>query len=126
MLDIIPWVAVGLMGAVLIIALIVGIVRATKKYTVSFVDGSDVPVKGDLSPIVAKAGKKIALPAPTAKDSKFLGWFSDEACTERAKFAVMPKGGATLYGAWKAERPQSLVPQNASIANIRFNIGFDW
>ena len=98
----------------------------SKKYTVSFVDGSEVPVKGDLSPIVAKAGKEISIPSPTAKGSKFLGWYFDEACTERAKLAVMPKGGATLYGSWEEEKPESLIPPNATVANIRFNIGFDW
>lgn len=124
--DYIPWIAVGLMGAALLIALIVGIVRATKKYRVSFVAGCDFPVEGNLNPIVAKAGKAITLPAPTAKGARFAGWYFDEACSRKAYLSAMPRGGAALYGFWKEEKAPSQIPPKSSVANIRFNIGFDW
>lgn len=54
--------------------------------------------------ITQDAGSALTKPAdPTRANQKFLGWFTDSACTVTYTFpSVMPVGDITLYAGWRA------------------------
>lgn len=71
---------------------------ATGGYTVSFDARGGTPVESQ----ALEYGDLIAEPAPpTREGSEFLGWFTDEGCTQSWDFTVdAVSGSMTLYAGW--------------------------
>lgn len=56
--------------------------------------------------LLAPAGEKIAPPKIAPENQKAgmgLNWYTDEACTQRYAFTVMPSENLTLYGKWEKD-----------------------
>ncbi len=71
----------------------------TKKYTVSYVTGTNETI----APVQVEEGKTINEPKTLSADGKeFLGWFTDEGCTVKATFPMTITKNTTLYAGWKA------------------------
>ncbi|MBR2349738.1 MAG: InlB B-repeat-containing protein [Clostridia bacterium] len=124
--NVIGWVVVAVLALGTIIAILCSVLR---KYTINF-NTKEVEFEG-LDAIKARKGAKIELPTLTSRNYDFLGWFYDEACTQKADLSKMVDKNLTLYAGWKKKKKDSQIPQMGSYTdyimhNISFNIALDW
>ena len=67
-------------------------------YTISFETNGGSSVE----PISGNYGNAIAAPeAPVKEGYDFVGWYSDEALTQKYEFTTIPSQNMTLYASWK-------------------------
>ena len=91
-------------AAIVVAALILTVVfNALQKKKISFATGK-VKFTGEIPPVIARKGKKIALPALKSEYYDFMGWYYDAACTERADIVRMPSEDLVLHAGWRRKQ----------------------
>ena len=69
-----------------------------KLYKITFISNADIAV----TEIEAEYNTPVQAPSvPVRQGYTFLGWYSDEACTELYEFTVMPAQDIILYAKWQ-------------------------
>ena len=65
-------------------------------YTITFETNGG----NSISPISATYGDSVVIPTPVKGNMVFVGWFTDQALTQRAYITTMPGENITLYAMW--------------------------
>ena len=94
-----------------------------KEYTVSFVANGGNLAEGAASQTVAHGGK-VAYTETQRENYLFLGWFTDEALTQRYDFNTEVTGDFTLYAKWRLQIVTGTADDGTTVM-VSSDAGFD-
>ena len=92
------WIVLGVLGLLLIQAIIVIIVK-NRKYKITFISNGNIKVKD----MRYKKDENVILPIPERLGYKFVGWYLDSKYTHPANIKTMPNENIILYARWKED-----------------------
>ena len=92
------WIVLGVLGLLLIQAIIVIIVK-NRKYKITFISNGNIKVKD----MRYKKDENVILPIPKRLGYKFVGWYLDSKYTHPANIKTMPNENIILYARWKED-----------------------
>ena len=89
------WILLGVLGVLLIQAIIIIIVK-TRKYKITFISRGNIQVKS----VKYKKDERVILPKPERLGYIFGGWYIDSKFSQPANIKTMPNQNIMLYAKW--------------------------
>ena len=88
------WILVAVAGCAVLVLIAVLLIRANRRYELTYVNGGVAPLK-------LKESALVEMPIPVREDEVFDGWYYDEAFNNPAMITAMPKQNLILYAKWR-------------------------